>query len=321
MSTPVEEHTPAPGSNGLPDEDTLAQVEAAAVDAATQAGAMVADRFGGMLEVSSKGSVEGKDLVTDVDRASQNIIAEIMHSRFPDHMLLGEEEAPENEPPAKDFIWAVDPIDGTTNFVNNLPMHAVSIGVLHRGRPVAAAVWLPWPSKTGFALLHGHLGGGAWLDGRRLKIEEPEGDATPKPGRLSALPGSLPYAYDIGRPLMSALGEPRVSGSTAYETALVAAGVMQYGISGPAWVWDFAATTLLIREAGGVALALDSNRQWAPLTQWGGPYTNDTETSTRIRRWNGPVISGPPGVASFIAANLRPRQRSLWQRAIRRFKR
>ena len=307
-----------------PDPGLLARLEEAAVEAARQAGALVAHRFGGVLEVSSKGKEDGKELVTDVDRASQRLIASLTVERFPGHMLLGEEEPPENEPPAADFVWAVDPIDGTTNFVNGLPVHAVSVAALHRGRPVAGAVWLPWPSANGSgAVLHARAGGGAWFNplassgqpGRPMTVKDTEGDGTPKSGRLSGLPGGLRWAYRVGKPLGKAMGEPRVSGSTAYETSMVAAGVMQFSISGAgSHVWDYAATSLLVREAGGAVFALDRGRGWAPFEGWAAPYANDAATSKRLREWAGPVIMGSPRGASFLAANLRPRQPPLWRR-------
>ena len=127
------------GPEATVDAELLQRLERAAVEMAGKAGSMVMGRFGGALEVGSKDEA-GRDLVTDVDRASQRLIQESVADKFPDHMLLGEEEPPEEESPAPDFVWAVDPIDGTINFVNGLPPWAVSIGVLHRGQPVAGAV-------------------------------------------------------------------------------------------------------------------------------------------------------------------------------------
>ncbi len=315
------------------DETFLATLEAAAVDAARQAGALVAHRFGGVLDVSNKGKVDGADLVTDVDRASQRLIASLTVEKFSGHMLLGEEEPPKEEPPAADFVWAVDPIDGTTNFVNGLPIHAVSIGVLRRGRPVACAIWLPWPSNGGAgAVLHARSGGGAWSDdtavlvptgqqpvAKKLALSQPDGDGAPKTGRLSGIPGGLRWAYHVGRPLRKGVGEPRVSGSTAYETAMVATGVMQFSVSGSASrVWDYAASSLLVREAGGAAYVLDGRGGWLLFEGWTDGYDNTPATSKRLRGWSGPMIMGAPKTAAFLATNLRPRGRPVWKRVISR---
>ncbi|MSQ07988.1 MAG: inositol monophosphatase [Dehalococcoidia bacterium] len=307
------------------DDALLARLEHAAVDAARQAGALVAGRFGGVLEVSNKGKVAGADLVTDVDRASQKLIESLTVERFPGHMLLGEEDAPAEPPPAADWVWAVDPIDGTTNFVNGLPVHAVSVAVLHRGKPVAGAVWVPWPADGGAgAILHARVGGGAWFipaaaqgrGARRLEIKQPEGDGAPITGRLSGLPAWLFWAYRVGKPLRKAMGEPRVSGSTAYESAMVAAGVMQFSVSGSgSHVWDYAATSLLVLEAGGAVFLPDGKGGWARFEGWRQPYTNERATMTALRDWAGSVIMSTPGTAAFLAANLSPRGPSAWRRA------
>ena len=300
------------------DPGLLVSFEQAAVDAVRQAGALVAQRFGGALEVSSKGDEDGKELVTDVDRASQRLIASLTVDRFPGHMLLGEEDAPDHPPPAADFVWAVDPIDGTTNFVNGLPVHAVSAGVLYKGRPVAGAIWVPWPSDAGAgAVLHARAGGGAWFNDRRLLIKDPDGDGAPKNGRLSGVPGGLRWAYRVGKPLRRSMGEPRVSGSTTFETAMVATGVMQFTVSGSSYVWDYAASSLLASEAGGAVLMLGRDGRWAAFEGWGAPYANDTGTSKRLREWRGPMIMAAPKVAAFLAANLRPRRPPIWKRVAR----
>ena len=298
--------------------ELLAALHDTACTAAKNAGAMVAERFGGPLDVSSK---IDKTLVTDVDRASQQLIADVIAARFPDHMVLGEEDAPDQEPPATDFVWAVDPVDGTTNYVNGVPVHAVSVAVLYRGAPVAGAVWVPWPSKNGFRLFHAYLNGGAWRDNEPMKVRPAGENGAPVSGRLVGVPFGLSFQYEIGKPLRKAYGDPRSYGSAAYEVCMVAAGMMQYSVTGPAKIWDFAAGALLVTESGGSVYALNEKREWAPLTGWGAPYTLDVATSRRMRAWHGAVICGAPETAAFLAANIKPRRRPLHRRLIRRIRR
>ena len=231
-----------------PGKELLVALHETACAAAKNAGEMVAERFGGPLEVASK---VDKTLVTDVDKASQQVIADTIAARFPDHMVLGEEDEHENEPPATDFVWAVDPVDGTTNYVNGMPVHAVSVAVLYRGAPVAAAVWVPWPSKSGFCLFHGYLNGGSWRDDEPMKVRPAGENGAPVTGRLAGVPFGLSFQYQIGKPLRAAYGDPRSYGCAAYEVCMVAAGMMQYSVTGPAKIWDFAAGSLLVSEAGG----------------------------------------------------------------------
>ena len=301
-----------------PGKELLVTLHETACAAAKNAGEMVAERFGGPLEVASK---VDKTLVTDVDKASQQVIADTIAARFPDHMVLGEEDEHENEPPATDFVWAVDPVDGTTNYVNGMPVHAVSVAVLYRGAPVAAAVWVPWPSKSGFCLFHGYLNGGSWRDDDPMKVRPAGENGAPVTGRLAGVPFGLSFQYQIGKPLRAAYGDPRSYGCAAYEVCMVAAGTMQYSVTGPAKIWDFAAGSLLVSEAGGSVLALNDKGDWAPLTGWGAPFARDAATSRRMRAWHGAILCGPPETTAFLAANMKPRRRPLHRRLIRRIKR
>jgi myo-inositol-1(or 4)-monophosphatase len=329
-------------------DDQLRQIEQVATDAATQAADFVGSRFGGKLEVSRKPE-EGDTLVTDVDVASQRLIADIVAARFPGHRLLGEEDRRAGdgaargtsgggaltaiaEPPATEFVWAVDPVDGTVNFVNGLPIYAVSIGVLHRGRPVAAACALPWPGTPRPIVVHARAGGGAWLGERRLRIEAAtpaEDGRSALAGRVAALPGGLRRAYRLSKAYLVEIGEARSTGSAVYEQMLVALGVAQYSITGPAKIWDFAAGVLIVREAGGIAMTParpgDGVRadHWRPLDSFVDSYDLTPETTKRMRAWHGPVLLGPPSIVEFVAANARPRRpstlRRLRRRLLRRF--
>ena len=98
--------------------------------------------------------------MTSVDKASQEYLSSEIAKRFPGHGILGEEGAndAESDTPAPDFVWALDPLDGTTNFLNGLPLYASSIGVIHRGVPVAGALFIPWPNSRGGFVLHSQPG-------------------------------------------------------------------------------------------------------------------------------------------------------------------
>lgn len=308
-------------------EDQLRLIEQLAVDAATQAADFVSSRFGGKLDVSHK-PLDNDTLVTDVDLASQKLITDLVTARFPDHRVLGEEDKRvEIEPAATDFVWAVDPIDGTTNFVNGLPVYAVSIGVLYRGRPVAAACALPWAGMTRPIVVHAHAGGGAWCGERKLQIvasAPPADGRSPLDGRIAAIPGGLRRGYRLSKDYMKSVGEPRTTGSAVYEQILVAMGVAQYSITGPARIWDFAAGVLIVKEAAGVAMtpvrAADGRRSdhWQPLETFVDRYELTSDTFKRMRAWYGPVLLGPPEVVEFVARNARPRRPSRLRRLRRK---
>lgn len=306
----------------FPDDVVLQAVEETAVEAARAAGDLIASRFGGPMEVMQKAEREGVDVVTDVDKESQRLIVSLIEKRFPSHMVLGEEDPPDEEPPAPDFVWAVDPIDGTKNYINGSAVHAVSIGVLYRGEAVAGAIWTPWPGEKGSVLAHARRAHGTWVDGKRIHVSAAGGtradgeDGVPRPGLLAAVPGGLASGYKIKKPLRGNLGEVRVTGSTCYEMFMVATGSMQYALSGWANVWDFAAGLAIVQEAGGVTMTLDGGG-WRPFTGWGGMFNGDAETSRRLRRWKGPVLSAAPATARFLSENLVPRRPGPFRRAWR----
>ena len=287
----------------------LEQIEQAVTRAAREAGKFVASRFEGVLEVSTKGGIPGKDLVTDVDEASQKLIAEIMAETCPSHMLLGEEDPPDEEPAAADWIWVVDPVDGTTNFVNSSVVHVVSVAALFRGVPMAAAMWIPWPNNDGFLVMHARTGNGTWMDGSHDKmLVHPASDSgAPVPGVLSASPGWLRRMFNVREPLKGKFGENRIGGSACYDQFMVAKGSMQYSITGFARTWDFAAGILLVKEAGGKVLAVNSNRNFEEFGGWGQNYANDPATYGRLRKWRGLLLLGAPATVEFVAANLKPR--------------
>jgi myo-inositol-1(or 4)-monophosphatase len=307
------------------DDAALAEIELFAVDVVNAAGKLVYGRFDGELDVESKDG-NGANPVTDVDRASQALIAEMVEKRFPEHMVLGEEDAPENEPVARDFIWCVDPIDGTTNYVNGHPIFAVSVAVLYRGDPVVAAVWIPWPTEGGNEVLHARTGSGAWIGDRKLSVKKPDAGepSRPKRGWLSTIPGSLRYMFKVKRGMRGNFGEPRTTGSAVYELAMVARGVLQYAVTGAVFSWDLAAGTLLVKEAGGIVLTPAGPDDqvagdWAMLDSFSPGFENTEETSKAIRARRRVVLVGAPEVVWFVAEHLQRRHYGPVRRRLRRW--
>jgi|TARA_B100001964_G_C14248300_1_gene608584 myo-inositol-1(or 4)-monophosphatase len=307
------------------DDAALAEIELFAIEVVNAAGKLVSSRFGGDMDVESKDG-NGANLVTDVDRTSQSLIAEMVQERFPGHMVLGEEDAPKDEPDARDYIWCVDPIDGTTNFVNGHPVYAVSIGVLYRGEPVAAAVWTPWPADGGYEVMHARKGGGAWIGDRKLAVKKPSAKEPhrPKRGWLSTIPGSLRFMFKVDRAARGNLGEPRTTGSAVYEMAMVARGVLQYALTGAVFSWDLAAGILLVKEAGGIVLtpAGPADRVaggWVMLDGFSPGFENTQETTKAIRGARNVALAGAPEVVWFVSRRLKRRRYGRVRRRMRRW--
>lgn len=135
----------------------------------------------------------------------------------------------------------------------------------------------------------------------------------PVSGRLSILPGNARSAFRFSRAMRGHAGDVRVTGSASYEMAHVASGMYQYGIMGTAAVWDFAAATIIVEEAGGEVLSLDPHTSsWKPFAGWGAPYANDSNTFKKMRDWRGIVLAAHPRTASFLSQNIIPRQRGIF---------
>ena len=292
---------------GLPNEGLIEEIEGAAAEMARRAGAILQGQFGGRLDVEYKDKHK-QDPVTSVDKESQAYLWDAISRRFPGHSIVAEEASPVEDGPTSDYLWVLDPVDGTTNYLNGLPVYAVSIGVLHRGEPVAGALFVPWPGVDGGLVLHARVGGGTWVGEDRLLIRPCEG---PTGSRLVGLPGSFGAQFRPLKNLRQCMGQVRMTGSIAYELALTVFGAFQYIVLGGPRIWDVAAGVLLVTEAGGAVLVMRGRgSHWEPLTTLGPSWENGPPTIQDIRGWRAPVIAGNPQSAPFVAARLR-RRRSL----------
>ncbi len=163
-------------------EDELVAIETLAVELAHLAGAEIVARLGSELAVryktSAAGEVSLKDPVSEVDERVETLIRTRLAERFPEHDLVGEEAKTGRH--ANDILWAVDPIDGTANFVNGFPIFAASVGVLYKGAPIAGAVWCSVTHRLRAGVYHARQGSGLFLDGEAATPRAPAcGAASP----------------------------------------------------------------------------------------------------------------------------------------------
>jgi myo-inositol-1(or 4)-monophosphatase len=218
-----------------------------AVRAARRAGSIInrAALGGGALEVKSK---QANDYVTQVDRAAEEEIKEVVRKAYPGHGFLAEESgASAGEAEVR---WIIDPLDGTTNFIHGFPQYCVSIAVEHRGALAHAVVYDPGRNE----LFTASKGRGAFLNDRRIRVSKCRrlqdalvGTGFPfkELGRMDLYLGQL-------KRLMSEASGVRRAGAAALDLAYVACGRLdafwELGLS----PWDMAAGALLIQEAGGL---------------------------------------------------------------------
>ena len=312
------------------EDDVLAcEIEAAAVEMAQGAGDILAAHFGRKISIEYKDKEE-RDPVTEVDKACQDYLVGEINRRFPDHSILGEEQSEEEakkakedsgatDPPCGDFLWVLDPLDGTTNFLNGLPVYAVSVGVLHKGRPLAGALFIPWPKPGGGFVLHCRQGGGCFAGEDPVEVYKSD---EPVNNRLAGLPGHFSYFTKYGKGLRGKSGEPRTTGSIAYELAMTACGVMQYAVFGAPRMWDMAAGALAVMEAGGTVMTRSPKEKgWHVMESFVPTWQEKPPTLKELRRWVAPLVVGNNKVAPLLAANLRSRFHPMakFHRITRRF--
>jgi len=224
-----------------------------AVEAARLAGSYQRYRFGSPIDVGMKGD---KDLVTEVDRESERLIAGRLLDCFPGHNILAEED--DYRCSASAFRWIIDPLDGTTNFTHGFPWFCVSIGLEAEGELVAAAIFNPIYDE----LFTATKGGGAFLNGRQLKVSRHA------PLSDTLLGTGFPYdcASDPANNFASFISFQKAArgirraGAAALDLASVASGRLDGFWELKLKPWDVAAGVLLVREAGGTVTCFDGSQ-------------------------------------------------------------
>ncbi len=292
-----------------PQPDFLRELEQAAADYANEAGTIATDSFRGVLVLRDKGGHKGQDLATDIDDKIQNFIQQRVARDYPNHAVLGEEERDIKGLRAADFVWAVDPIDGTKNFINGVPEFGISIAVLYRGVPVVGVIWTSWiGNKTRVA--RARRGGGSYINDKPLKIAPTEA-TEPQRGRLSLLPGNFAATFNITDSFKEKLYDLRVMGCAVWEVLMFAEGSAQYMVSAYCRVWDLAAGVLFVKEAGGCVVTAQRGERWADFETFhnGAEYSGDHPTYRRLWSWKQPVIICPPSLRKYLTTNISPSSR------------
>ena len=295
----------AAGSAPLNDND-LQEIERQVVDLAWEVGDILLGHFhGGALHVEYKGKSQGDDPVTEADHHAEIFLKEELARRFPDHAIVGEEGAGEGSDAAQ-LTWVVDPLDGTTNFLNGLPMFASSIGLIEDGVPIVAAVFIPWPVSGRGRVLHARMGGGAWEGDRRLRVAE---GTSPVAGRVVVLPTFRTGPFRAQRSLAQKPGERRSVGSTDFELALVADGRYQYAMFARPRSWDVAAGILLVQEAEGWVITRSrGQRGWHQFTTFASARDDGPPGQKLLRDWANVIVAGNPDMAHYVSRRVRVRR-------------
>lgn len=240
------------------DAEELRACLESAVEAARR-GAAVLESWRARFSVREKARA---DLVTEADQASQDLIKAHLLGRFPEHRFLGEEESVgqslESTRPAAGAppTWIVDPLDGTANYVHDLPAYCVSIALWDGGKPVVGVIYDPRQDEIFTAA----TGLGAQLNGQPMRVSSipTVRNAMLSTGFASNYERAKRNLEVWGRILEHAQSIRR-TGSTALSLAYLAAGRFDGYWSFDNWAWDVAAGAVLVAEAGGTITAIDGS--------------------------------------------------------------
>jgi myo-inositol-1(or 4)-monophosphatase len=220
-----------------------------AVKAARAAGSLI-NRAALDIESVRVSSKQVNDFVTEVDVACEKTIIETLLTAYPGHGIWAEESGTEHGAQDSEFVWIIDPLDGTTNFIHGLPVYCVSIALAVKGKIEQAVVYDP----TRNDLFTATKGRGAYMNDRRIRVSKRihmeeclistgfpyrAGDNLPK--YLQMLGDVMPKCAGVRRP-----------GAAALDLAYVAAGFTDGFFESNLKPWDVAAGSLLIQEAGGL---------------------------------------------------------------------
>ena len=216
-----------------------------AVRAARKAGSIVM-RYFNRIETLAVTEKRANDYVSEVDRAAEEAIIDIIRRAYPNHAILAEESGSHA---GNEYLWIIDPLDGTTNYLHGLPQFSISIALQHRDDLISAVVYDPVRDE----MFTASRGNGALLNDRRLRVSDQ------KTLKGALIGTGIPFRdqryldnyLGMLKAMISDTAGIRRPGSAALDFAWLAAGRVdgfwELGLS----AWDFAAGCLLVREAGG----------------------------------------------------------------------
>ena len=237
-----------------------------AVGMAREAGRIQLTYFrGDDLAMKTKSNVS--DVVTRADRESEELIVRSILERYPTHAILGEEGGARGDA-AREWRWVVDPLDGTTNYSQGLPVFCVSIALQYRGETVVGVVYAPYLRELFTAV----RGGGAWCrrgDGEPVRLH------VSTKQRLDCSVAATGFPYDksenpdnnsdnVAR-ILPHVRDVRRMGAAAYDLSCVAAAMLDGFWELNLHEWDVCAASLLVIEAGGVVESLRADRGVSPV--------------------------------------------------------
>ncbi len=250
-----------------------------AIEAAKAAGYFIKERIGNIRQedVTFKSS---SDYVTEIDVHSEKIIIEHLKKHFPTHHIMAEESSRHYK--KAEYLWIIDPLDGTTNFIHGFPVLGVSIALMYKGELVLGVIYDPIRDE----LFYAENSAGAFLNERKIKISLLSDPS------LSLIATGFPFRnkkfiesyIKIFRELLFSVSDLRRAGAAAIDLAYVACGRVDGFFEFSLNPWDIAAGVVLIKEAGGLVSDFDGSDSYLS---------------------SGNIIAGNKVIHSFLVESIR----------------
>ncbi|MGS0679805.1 inositol-1-monophosphatase [Shewanella sp. 125m-7] len=254
-----------------------------AVRAARAAGQTIVRAYAELdrIEVTSKGV---NDYVTNVDKEAEAAITYQIRKAYPDHTIIGEETG-ENKGSNKDYVWIVDPLDGTNNFVRGIPHFAVSIAMQFKGKTEVAVVYDPIRDEL-FSAVRGKF---AKLNDFRIRVANKELSETIIGTGFPFKAKQHTETYmKLFATAFSQSADLRRGGSAALDLAYLAAGRLDGFFEIGLKPWDIAAGDLIVREAGGTVTDFTGNHNYLVS---GNIVAGTPKTTTALVKAFRPLLS------------------------------
>jgi myo-inositol-1(or 4)-monophosphatase len=221
------------------------------VEAAKEAGHYLRENFNKAdLQIERK---VDHSLATNIDKESERLIVDRIRRHFPGHGVIGEERGLDGG--ERDFMWIIDPLDGTHNYIRGIPLFGVSIGVAYRDQFVAGIIYLPMEGL----LYIGEHGNGAYCNGESIRVST----QTDLSESTISFDSSLSHQPEVKLPLLGALAARtfnlRMFGASVRVLTFLAEGHLDATVEIDDQCWDYAAGACIIEAAGGKATDLMGN--------------------------------------------------------------
>ena len=213
-----------------------------AIEAAKSAGKILMEKRGHVNSIKIK---KDSTLVTEVDIACEEKIRGIIEKKYPGHGFLGEEEGISNK--NADYIWIIDPLDGTHNYIYGLPLFGVSIALAYKKEIIAGVVFFPVLNQ----LFTAEKGKGSFVNGKRLKVSDKSLSESLVSISSKCFQNSSEKAQRVCKEILKKAFEIRITGCASYSLINIATNIFGVWLSSSAKIWDAAAGKVIVEEAGG----------------------------------------------------------------------